>query len=162
MPTRLLSDALHDSAAGPLLGRLALTQRICALVVEAIGPPARESGCSRPDRVEQQGSTIVLRASTTATAAKLRQTVPRLLTHLQRRGIQVTQIRVKVQPVAFPGGQDIGTLEPISVPPGRPAAAGGRDPTGPRALAEALSKALPDSPLRRAAERLRKRLDTGG
>jgi len=159
MPTRSLADALRDPDAGPLLTRLALHQRIGACVAEALGPLARDTGCADPGSIEQRGSVIVLRVSTTAAAAKLRQTVPRIMTHLQQRGIQVTEIRVKVQPAPTPepiAGTGPGHVRQSTDESGRgppfPAA-------GARALADTLSRTLPDSPLQRAVERLRKRLN---
>jgi hypothetical protein len=158
MPTRSLAAALNDSEAGPLLTRLAQHQRIGACIAEALGPLAEDTGCAGAGAIEQRGTLVLLRVSTTASAAKLRQTVPKILGHLRRRGIQVTEIRVKVQPAAFlqpidgnDPAQDRG-LSPVPAP--RP----GVDPAHARALADALSSALPESPLQRAAERLRKTL----
>ena len=158
MPTRSLAAALHDSEAGPLLSRLALHQRIGAMITEALGPLAQDTGCAQTGAIELRGPVVVLRVSTTASAAKLRQTIPRILLHLQRRGMQVTEIRVKVQPAAGPtpmSGKNPEHDTALSQTVAAPHAAG---TTGARALAEALSNTLPDSPLQRAAERLRERL----
>ena len=158
MPTRSLAAALHDSEAGPLLSRLALHQRIGEYITETLGPLAQDTGCAQTGAIEQRGSTVVLRVSSTASAAKLRQTIPRILLHLQQRGVQVTEIRVKVQPATVE--------QPISgCAPGADmalatdsASQSARNPAGARALADTLSRSLPDSPLQRAAERLRDRL----
>lgn len=159
MPTRSLTAALHDSEAGPLLSRLTLHQRIGALITEVLGPLAQDTGCGQASAIEQRGPAVVLRVSTTASAAKLRQTVPRILLHLQRRGIQVTEIRVKVQPATSPQpisgndpAQEVALTSALSSAcMTQPA----HNPAGAQALADALSNTLPDSPLQRAAERLR-------
>jgi len=158
MPPRSLAAALNDSEAGPLLSRLAQHQRIGACIAEALGSLAEDTGCAGAGAIEQRGTLVLLRVSTTASAAKLRQTVPKILIHLQRRGIQVTEIRVKVQPAAFLqpiNGNDPAHDEALS--PHSPAGRG-VDPGHARALADALSSTLPESPLQRAAERLRKAL----
>jgi hypothetical protein len=158
MPTRSLAAALHDSEASPLLSRLALHQRIGEYITETLGPLAQDTGCAQTGAIEQSGSAIVLRVATTASAAKLRQTIPRILLHLQQRGLQVTEIRVKVQPAA--AQQPISGSDPADgvTLPTESASQSARNPAGARALADTLSRNLPDSPLQRAAERLRDRL----
>lgn len=154
MPTRSLAAALHDSEAGPLLSRLALHQRIGEYIAETLGPLAQDTGCAQAGAIEQRGTSLVLRVSTTASAAKLRQTIPRVLLHLQQRGMQVTEIRVKVQPAT--AHQLISGNDPasdVALPTGS-VSQSARNPAGARALADTLSRCLPDSPLQRAAQRL--------
>lgn len=155
MPTRSLAAALLDSEAGPLLSRLAVHQRIGEYITETLGPLAQDTGCAQTGAIEQRGSTVVLRVSTTASAAKLRQTIPRILLHLQQRGVQVTEIRVKVQPAA--AQQPSSGSDPVNVMvlTSDSVSQSARNPAGARALADTLSRSLPDSPLQRAAERLR-------
>ena len=154
----VMAIALLLEIAGPLLTRLAQHQRIGASIAEALGPLAEDTGCASAGAIEQRGTLVLLRVSTTASAAKLRQTVPKILGHLQRRGFQVTEIRVKVQPAAFL--QPINGNDPAQDRALSPhsAVGPGVDPAHARALADALSSTLPESPLQRAAERLRKTL----
>jgi hypothetical protein len=155
MPTRSLAAALHDSEAGPLLTRLAQHQRIGACIAEALGPLAEDTGCAGAGAIELRATLVVLRVSTTASAAKLRQTVPKILLHLQRRGMQVTEIRVKVQPAASLQPIDGNDPKQDAALSMQSAAQPRIDPGQARALADALSNNLPESPLQRAAKRLR-------
>jgi hypothetical protein len=106
---------------------------------EAISPPSLARS-SQVFRLDQQ--TVVIAANNGAVAAKLRQMTSELISLFQARGCEVTGIQIKVQ---------------VSAPPSVVA-------SEPRILGKAAQDALrkldddlPDSPLKTALRRLRKR-----
>jgi hypothetical protein len=106
---------------------------------EAILPPSLARS-SQVFRLDQQ--TVVIAANNGAVAAKLRQMTSELISLFQARGCEVTGIQIKVQ---------------VSAPPSVVA-------SEPRILGKAAQDALrkldddlPDSPLKTALQRLRKR-----
>jgi hypothetical protein len=165
MPTRSLADALADSPAGPLLARIERTQRLGLTLAAAVARVAPDFDVRDPRAVTLKGDVLLLNAFSAAQAAKLRQAVPGLLLHLHQSGAQVTEIRVRVQPARMSYPEQPNGAAQASRPSGEasPCARtfGADEMTAPpvvagaRTLAEALASTLPDSPLRRAAERLR-------
>ncbi|MFN7570107.1 MAG: hypothetical protein ACK5TK_01435 [Betaproteobacteria bacterium] len=109
---------------------------------------------TQPGRADLHGGTLLLNAPTSAAAAKLRQAVPGLLALLHQQGVEVNQIRLRVQP----GGsaQSDPDVTQISVEP-ETQTEQRRDAA--RRFARELAARLPDSALRRAAERLQQKLD---
>ena len=106
---------------------------------EAISPPSLARS-SQVYRLDQQ--TVVIAANNGAVAAKLRQMTSELISLFQARGCEVTGIQIKVQGSA-----------PPSVVASEPRILG-------KAAQDALRKLdddLPDSPLKTALRRLRKR-----
>jgi hypothetical protein len=106
---------------------------------EAISPPSLARS-SQVLRLDQQ--TVVIAANNGAVAAKLRQMTSELISLFQARGCEVTGIQIKVQVSA-----------PPSVVSSKPRILG-------KAAQDALRKLdddLPDSPLKTALRRLRKR-----
>jgi hypothetical protein len=164
MPTRSLAAALADSPAASLLARLDQIQRIGRTLAGAAARVAPDFDACDPRAVALKGDVLLLNAFSAPQAAKLRQAIPSLLLHLHQNGVQVTEIRVRVQPALTSYPEQPTTPER----PGRPSAApsGATDSTdakgttrppvvaGAQALADQLAATLPDSPLRRAAERL--------
>jgi hypothetical protein len=95
-----LHQAMH---ASPVLARLAeLTQasRARLQAVQALIPPAMRASI-QAGPVDEQGWCLLV--SSTATAAKLRQLVPKLEASLQAQGWPQTPIRIKVKAAAPPG-----------------------------------------------------------
>lgn len=164
MPTRSLAAALADSPAASLLARLDQIQRIGRTLAGAVSRVVPDFDACDPRAVALKGDVLTLNASSAAQAAKLRQAVPGLLLHLHQNGVQVTEIRVRVQPALTSYPEQPTTPEPATRPSAALSGAEGaadaegtsRPPVvaGAQALADTLATALPDSPLRRAAERL--------
>ena len=92
------------SAAPNLQGILQQAQKLLALQEawnEVVPKPL--AAASRVGAVRQQ--TLIVYASNGAVAGKLRQLVPSLLEKIQKRGVEVTAIRVDVQVEAPPSGK---------------------------------------------------------
>ena len=85
---------------------------------------------------------LMLAANNSAVAAKLRQLAPELTRQLQDKGCEITGIQVRVQ-VFQPDQED--TASPVAL-----------SPEGGARLSE-LAGGLPDSPLKRALQRLAKK-----
>jgi len=160
-PARRIDQILTDSAiAAALLSRLAAGReaaRIIAPICAEIAPdfdPFRPGSCDLRERVLR----IWLRSS--AQSTKLRQATPRLIAALQRQGLEVSEIKVGVQPRRVresncaersnsalfarevePNGKSAQTLY-----------------AAPLEFSRQLALTLPDSPLRRAATALGKAL----
>lgn len=145
-----LFDALGEaSATASLLARVQASERVARVLsrLEVRTPgfdPLTPGSCELRDR------TLHLRAASSAVAAKLRQSLPTMLAALQRQGIDLIEIKVRVQPgsAAYPneGTQDPAAPEVLARR--RASLAGARQ------LAEQLSHQLSDSPLREAVQKL--------
>lgn len=165
MPTRSLADALADSPAGPLLARVERMQRIGLTLASAVARITPDFDVRDPRSVALTGNVLLLNALSAAQAAKLRQAVPGLLLHLHQNGVQVTEIRVRVQPALTSYPEQPTARPPTPSPSGERRRCTGANGlaeeaappivAGAQALADSLSTTLPDSPLRRAAERLK-------
>jgi Uncharacterized protein conserved in bacteria len=141
----------HFIHASPQLQRWKETSELLRKyqrALEAIAP--REFGGHCMAGALSEG-TLCLYASNGATAAKLRQRVPTLLTGLRNRGLEITAIRVLVQ----------------AAPPPRPREKPEKNPIGDKALdeMEQFTGHLESSPLKGALEKLlahqRNRKDAG-
>lgn len=103
-----------------------------------LAPPA----LARSSRVAGfRAGTLVLWADNAAVAAKLKQLTPRLMTGLNRQANEVTSIRVQVQPARVTRQRE------------KKRALSGLPPQAVARFAE-LSAQVPESPLKRAIERL--------
>ena len=154
-----LFDALADTpAAASLLERVAASERAARVIAGAASIPGFDP--LRPGCCELRDGTLVLRTSSSAIAAKLRQSLPSLLGALQRQGAEVIEIRVRVQPErsGYPTqGSSPHTPDDMPVLSGSgPTAHLSR--TEARAFADKLALTLTESPLRSAAEKLSRRL----
>lgn len=117
------------------VNRLAALQRIYTMAVAA--------DLARRSRVIlERSGTLVVAADTSAVAAKLRQLAPRIVQEIVKSAPEVTSIRVEAQVTL---GSDLGAQS--------------RPKIGPRGLTNLgeLRDALPDSPLRRALDRMVRR-----
>ena len=158
-PARRIDQILTDSAiAAALLARIAAGReaaRIIAPICAEIAPdfdPFRPGSCDLRERVLR----IWLRSS--AQSTKLRQATPRLLAALQRQGLEVSEIKVGVQPrtvresncaersnsAQFPREVEQNKKSALALS------------TAPLEFSRQLVLTLPDSPLRRAAAALGK------
>jgi hypothetical protein len=148
-PARPLADALRDSPeAARLLARVEATQRIA----RRIAPVCRALGSGFdpliPGRCEWRDAVLWLTASSTAQAAKLRQATPRLLTTLGEEGIQVYEIRVRVE-AGITGDPEHGRHAPSS-----PDAAWLHPGQGAGEEVSKLALTVRESPLKEAVARL--------
>jgi hypothetical protein len=148
-PARPLSDVLRNAPeAARLLARWEATLRaarcispVCRLLASGFDPLL-------PGRCELRDGVLWLTASSTAQAAKLRQSTPRLLATLGTEGLQVYEIRVRVEP-GITGYPEEGSKPPSSPDAGwlRPAESAGQE-------VGKLALTVRESPLRSAIERL--------
>ncbi len=151
---KTLAEALAESPAAALIARCERADLAARLILAALDESSTRPGQSPTIRCEIREHILLIFATSVAQAAKLRQAVPGLLAVLQARGLDLSEIRVRVQPSlsAEPTG---GTPDQPSAAPNvgqfRPSAAALR-------LAEDLAVNLRPSPLRDAAQRLARRL----
>lgn len=144
-----LSRVLRDAPeAARLLARWEASRRAARVIAPVCRSLASGFDPLVPGQAELRDAMLWLTATSTAQAAKLRQATPRLLSALAVEGIQVYEVRVRVQPGATgypeqgstpPSSQDAGWLKP-----------------GPGASEEVdqLARNVRESPLKRAVERL--------
>jgi hypothetical protein len=148
-PARSLADVLRDAPeAARLLARWSASQRVARVIAPVCRSLASGFDPLLPGRCELRDAVLWLTASSTAQSAKLRQATPRLLSALGVEGIQVYEIRVRVQP-GFTAYPEQGSAAPSSVDatwlqPGPGAGESVQD----------LASAMPASPLQQAVERL--------
>lgn len=148
-PAQPLAEVLRNAPeAARLLARWEATQRAARTIAPVCRSLASGFDPLIPGRCELRDGVLWLTASSTAQSAKLRQSVPRLLTTLGGVGIQVYEIRVRVEP-GITGYPEQGTAPPSSPDAGwlNPGAGAG-DAVGKLALT------VRESPLKQAIERL--------
>jgi hypothetical protein len=140
----------ESDTLAPLLAHHRRTAHLQTILVDSL--PANLKASSRIAAWE--GTTIVVATANGATAAMLKQMLPRLLEKFrvvlsknQKQEQEVTSIRVVVQPeTPATVGQD--TPRPRATRPGEPM---------PIASLNQLSDSLDDSPLKQAVEKIRQR-----
>lgn len=148
-PSRPLADALRDAPeAARLLARWEASQRVARSIAPVCRSLASGFDPLLPGRCELRDNVLMLTASSTAQSAKLRQVSPRLLSTLSAEGIQVYEIRVRVQP-GFMGYPEQGSAKPSSEDAAwlHPAPSAGE-------VVEKFALTVRESPLKHAAERL--------
>ena len=147
--SRPLSEALRDAPeAARLLARWEASQRIARSIAPVCRSLASGFDPLLPGRCEVRDNVLLLTASSTAQSAKLRQVTPRLLSTLGGEGIQVYEIRVRVQP-GFTGYPEQGSAKPSSADAAwlHPAPSAGE-------TVEKFALTVRESPLKHAVERL--------
>ena len=148
-PAQPLAEVLRNAPeAARLLARWEATQRAARSIAPVCRSLASGFDPLEPGRCELRDSVLLLTASSSALSAKLRQSIPRLLTTLGGEGIQVYEIRVRVEP-GITGYREQGSTPPSSLDAGwlTPGSSAG----------EAMGKlalTVQDSPLKEAIERL--------
>jgi hypothetical protein len=136
----------ENQAVAPMLGQLARISRLQKTYADTI--PASLCASSRVAAVE--GTTLIIAATNGAAASLLKQLVPRLLVKIQkdqRQVAEITAIRVIVQPDAT-GEINATARHRRHENPGAPRS---------DAALEALTGALPDSPLKETLTRIQKK-----
>ena len=157
---RSLAEALADSTAAALVRRVADSQRAAQALAGAdvLLPPNFDA--LEPGACELRESTLVLFAGSSASAAKMRQSLPQLLGWLNRQGFELTEIKVRLQPERMsyrlsPGETTLGAATPEACSAN---AEGRLDIKGALGLAEKLALTFPGTDLGEAAARLAARL----
>ena len=157
---RTLADALSAApATATLLARVAASERVAALLAALPQVPGFDP--SIPGRCELRGKSLVLRVTSPAIAAKLRQSLPSLLGGLQRQGVEVIEIKVQVQPERTGYLSGNAAADGVGGGPDRSGAAAQlqRSLSPAREFARKLALTLQDSPVRAAACALASKLD---
>ena len=148
-PAKPLAEVLRATPeTAQLLERWEATQRAARCIGPVCSSMASGFDPLLPGRCELRDGVLRLTASSTAQSAKLRQSVPRLLTTLGSAGFQVYEIHVRVEP-GMTGYPEQGSAAPSSID------AGWLQPSG--AAADTIWKfalTIKESPLKKAAERL--------
>jgi len=148
-PARTVADALREApGAAGLLARCEAARtigRVLSPVVQTIAPGIV---LTVPGRCELRDGIVWIAVESAAESAKLRQATPRLLAALSAHGLEVYEIKTRVQAggTSYPGQ---GMAAPSS--PGDPFAPVTDQGVG---AVKRAARALPDSPLRRALQRL--------
>ena len=152
-PSRTIAAALADSAAGPLLARMEATRSAVAAIAATVADVAPDLDPTRPGAADLNGKVLLLNTTSAAQAAKLRQAIPRLLAVLHQQGLEVNEIRLRVQPPGPPAPDP--ALTEINLEDQRD-----RDDSRLAAarFAQELASRLPKSPLRAVAEAMQKKL----
>jgi hypothetical protein len=148
-PAKPLAAVLRDAPeAARLLARWEASQRIARSIAPVCRSLASGFDPLRPGQCELRDGVLWLTASSTAESAKLRQAIPRILSTLGGEGVQVYEIRVRVQPV-ITGYPEQGTKPPSGADAAwlKPGSSAGE-------AVGRLALAVRESPLKRAVERL--------
>lgn len=161
---RRLQHALSESATGAeIMHRFAASQRAARAIsseCQRIVPDLEPSRCGVCDL---RNGTLRLNARSTAQLSKLRQALPRLLTQLRQQGLDVSEIKLGVQPRPLSSSdradphsdRACGTAQTgvdLKSESNRKAA---------REFASKLALTLPESPLKQAVDRLLQSLSGG-
>jgi hypothetical protein len=102
-PARPIAAALRDSPeAASLIARWEATQRAAQCIAPVCRSLASGFDPLVPGRCELRDAVLWLNPTSTAQAAKLRQAMPTLLSCLRSEGVQVYEIKFRVQPVVTP------------------------------------------------------------
>jgi hypothetical protein len=155
---KTLADALAEMpAAAELLARLQASQSVAQALVSASPPIGAGFDPLRPGACELRGGLLLLTATSPAQAAKLRQEFPRLQKLLKQQGLDLTEIKLRLQPAPksyreeVSGGAQVSGPSDVDSEPIRGAA----EYAAALRFAEELVLTLSDSPLREAVEHLR-------
>jgi len=146
---RPIAAALRDSPeAASLIARWEATQRAAQCIAPVCRSLASGFDPLVPGRCELRDAVLWLNPTSTAQAAKLRQAMPSLLSCLRSEGVQVYEIKFRVQAgvTPYPGQGSGGPSSPAEAWPS----------AGERAIdaVSELALTIVDSPLKSAASRL--------
>jgi hypothetical protein len=158
---KTLADALAEMpAAAELLARLHASQSVARTLAAAAPPIGAGFDPLRPGACELRGGHLLLTVTSPAQAAKLRQEFPRLQKLLKQQGLDLTEIRLRLQPAHKSYREEVSSEAQVSRRADEPAdsARGCAERSAALRFADELALTLPDSPLRAAAERLREML----
>lgn len=155
---KTLTQALAETPAAALIAHCQRADQAANFIAAALVESASFPGPVPTFTCQIREHALLLFASSVAHTAKLRQALPHLLTMLQARGFNLSEIRVRVQPGSLAetdsgGGSSVGSSV-AEIVKQRP------DPAGALQFADKLALTLRPSPLRDAADRLAQRLRT--
>lgn len=147
------AEALAEGPLAGLLDQARLLGRISSVVAEFSRDAVSTAPPLPPLRFGLQGRTVIITASAPSQAAKLRQRATALDQAIRECVPEVTGIRIRLQP-GNSADPDSGTLaRPNCSPSCRPPQSQ-ESLTAALKFADDLCRELPDSPLRRSAQRL--------
>jgi hypothetical protein len=154
--TRSLEQALADSPAAALVHRVAESQRVAVALASAGLSLPPNFDALQPGTCEVRDATLVLFVGSPALAAKLRQSLPQLLSLLNRQGFDLTEIKVRLQPerLSYRESLDEETISRDAVRDFADSTRTGPNLSGALGLAEKLALTLPDTRVGRAAQSL--------
>jgi hypothetical protein len=147
------AEALAESPLARLLDQARMLGRVSSLVAEFCQESAGGGSTLPPLHCSLNGRSVIITVATPSQAAKLRQRAAALHQLLQDRVPELTGIRIRLQPgrEADPNaGTNAAELPRLGFQPSGLAP----DVSAALRFAEDLSAELPDSPLRRSAQRL--------
>lgn len=155
---KTLADALAEvPAVAQLLSRLQTSQSAARILAAASPPIGGGFDPLRPGVCELRGGLMLLTATSPAQAAKLRQEFPRLQKLLKQQGLDLNEIKVRIQPAHLPYREEVSATAQVATPVD--AASNSpppeRDLSAPLRFADELALTLHDSSLRAAVEQLR-------
>lgn len=161
---KTLADALDETPAiAQLLSRVHASQSVGRALAAASPPIGGGFDPLRPGACELRGGLLLLTATSSAQAAKLRQECPRLQKLLTQQGLDLNEIKVRIQPAHLPYREEATRL--TQVPPSAESTRGPADVNkrmaAPLRFADELALTLGDSPVKQAVERLRSALRAG-
>jgi hypothetical protein len=163
-PSKTLADALGETPTiAQLLSRVHASQSIARTLAAASPPIGGGFDPLRPGACELRGGLLLLTATSSAQAAKLRQECPRLQKLLTHQGLDLNEIKVRVQPAHLPYREEATRATQVwaSAESPRRSADPTKDLTAPLRFADELALTLGDSPVKQAVERLRAALRAG-
>jgi hypothetical protein len=153
---KTLSQALAETPAAALIARCERADQAAHHIAASLVESAPLSGQIPRFTCQIREHVLLVFAPSVAQAAKIRQALPRLLVMLQERGLNLSEIRVRVQPGSLAETDSGGASPP------RPSVAEiaetASSTAGALQLADKLALTLRPSPLRDAADRLAKLL----
>ncbi|GAB4473305.1 MAG: hypothetical protein OHK0044_17430 [Burkholderiaceae bacterium] len=155
---KTLAEALAEMpAVAQLLSRLQGSQSVARMLAAASPPIGGGFDPLRPGVCELRGGLLLLTAISQAQAAKLRQEFPRMQTLLKKQGLELNEIRVRIQPALLPYREEASGAPQVFDAQEATRASSGPvlDFVAPLRFADELVLTLKDSPLRDAIERLR-------
>lgn len=155
---KTLAAALAEvPAVAELLSRLQASQSAARILASASPPIGGGFDPLRPGACELRGGLLLLTATSPAQAAKLRQELPRLQKLLEQQGLDLNEIKARIQPAPLTYREEVSApARFVATPdPARPAADRASEIAAPLRFADELALTLPESPLRDAVERLR-------
>ena len=162
-PARRIDRILSDTPlAANLLARLAAARMAAGVIAPICAEVAPDFDPTRPGACDLREQVLRIWLRSSAHSTKLRQAIPRLTARLQSHGLKVNEIKVAVQlgRVREKTSPHLGENHPSGRPIPAPFFRTRTDYLMPIEFSEKLALTLPDSALRRAAQRLGLSLQT--
>jgi hypothetical protein len=155
--TRRVGQILTDTpSAAALMARVAAARQTALLIAPVCATVAPEFDPLQPGACELRAGVLRIRLRSNAHSTKLRQAIPRLLAALQGSGLEVSEIKIGVQPTSVPGKDSAKAAVKRGAVPSRSGVVGqtAKSLGQLQAFSRKLALTLPNSELRRAVVRL--------